>query len=100
MMHRLSFTRTPAVCVLAASLLSPVPALVAGSQAQAVAGSQSADAAYREVAAKNYPAAIQDFQKALAQDPSNSRWREDLAYAELAAGSLADARKDFEAVYR
>ena len=100
MMHRLSFTRTPAVYVLAASLLGPAPALVAASQAQTVAGSQAAYEAYRELDAKNYQAAIQEFQKALAQDPSNFRWREDLAYAELAAGSLEDARKDFEAVYR
>jgi tetratricopeptide (TPR) repeat protein len=100
MKPRLTKTIRYAVCVLAASLLGLAPASFAANQTPAITTSQAADQAYRELDAKNYPAAIQEFQKALAQDPSNFRWREDLAYAELAAGSLSDARKEFEAVYR
>ena len=61
---------------------------------------RSLSGGYRELAAKNYEAAIRDFQKALAEDPSNSRWRKDLGYADVAAGLFADAFKQFDMVYR
>ena len=61
--------------------------------------SGSADQAYREVIAKNYNGAIQDFQKALAADPSNTSWRKDLGFAYLAAGFQEAAATEFASVY-
>jgi tetratricopeptide (TPR) repeat protein len=100
-LNLLRLVRTPEaiVCVLAGLMLFlAVPA--AGQQIAEVAGSTAADDAYQELSLKNYEAAIHEFQKALASDPSNADWRADLAYAELAAGSPKDAARDFETVYR
>ncbi|HXH49482.1 MAG TPA: tetratricopeptide repeat protein [Terriglobia bacterium] len=92
--------RTPGAvaCILAGLMLSL--AAPAAGQTTEVPGSAAADEAYQELSLKHYEAAIREFQKALASDPSNAEWRTDLAYTEQAAGSPKDAAKEFEAVYR
>jgi tetratricopeptide (TPR) repeat protein len=87
-----------AVCVLAGSML--VSAAPAAGQVTEVPGFAAANDAYHELSLKHYKAAIRGFQEALTADPSNADWRTDLAYAEVAAGSLEDAAREFKAVYR
>ncbi|MGB7613287.1 MAG: tetratricopeptide repeat protein [Candidatus Acidiferrum sp.] len=83
--------------------LTVLPVTHAGSQPQqrvgAFLGAEAADRAYREIAAKNYAAAIKDFREALTANPSNARWRKDLGYACLAAGLPEQAVAEFTRVY-
>lgn len=67
---------------------------------QADPGAEAASRAYQENVAKDFSAAIRDFQEALAENPANTQWRRDLAYAYVSAGSLSEAAKEFEALYR
>jgi Flp pilus assembly protein TadD len=85
-------------CLLAGLMI--VSAAPAAGQTTEVPGSAAANDAYQELSLKHYEAAIREFQKALASNPSNADWRADLAYAELAAGSSKDAAREFETVYR
>jgi Flp pilus assembly protein TadD len=62
-------------------------------------GTAASDQAYREIAATNYLAAIEDFRRALATDQSNVRWRTDLGFAYLAADELQTAATEFKQVY-
>jgi tetratricopeptide (TPR) repeat protein len=88
------------ILVVGVGLLVVLPEIHAGQQqADTPFGAESADQAYREVADKNYPGAIQDFRKALAADPSNAIWRKDLGFAFLAAGFPEKAVTEFERVY-
>jgi len=75
-------------------------ALVFVCEAQELPAPQLADQAYHELSLKNYPAAIDNFTKALAQDPSNTLWRKDLGYAYLESGSAHNALKEFTTIYR
>ena len=59
----------------------------------------SADQAYKDMAAENFPAAIANFKRALGLDPANAVWRTDLAYAYLKANAWGDAGREFKAVY-
>lgn len=61
-------------------------------------GKAAAEQAYREVAAKDYKAAVLDFRKALASDSANPGWQTDLAYASLSAGAIEEAAAEFERV--
>jgi tetratricopeptide (TPR) repeat protein len=67
---------------------------------QADPGGEAASRAYQENVAGDYSAAIRDFQEALAENPANTQWRKDLAYAYVSAGSLSEAAKEFQALYR
>jgi tetratricopeptide (TPR) repeat protein len=89
-----------ALGVSAGLLLSSVQDHAAPSQAETIGGLDTADQAYRELAAKNYTAAIRDLQKALAANPSKSDWRKDLGYAFIAAGFPKEAAEEFGKVYR
>jgi len=89
------------LAIAGALLAQALPAaLVATDHTPTSLGQEAAERAYQELAAKDYTLAIQDFQKALAADPSNSQWRTDLGYTQVAAGSPRDARLEFEIVYR
>jgi tetratricopeptide (TPR) repeat protein len=79
-------------------MLAPARALA--GQSTEVPGLAAANDAYHQMSMKQYKAAILEFRKALAGDPSNADWRKGLAYAELAASSPQDAASDFERVYR
>ena len=68
-------------------------------QADAPSGTGDADQAYREVTAKNYAGAMQDFRRALTAEPSNALWRKDLGFACLEAGLPADAAKESAVAY-
>lgn len=85
--------------IFAGWILLAGPRVLAG-QVPASAGSQMADQAYRELALHNYPTAIDNFKKALAEDPSNSRWRKDLGYTYSSAGLPQEAEREFRAIYR
>jgi tetratricopeptide (TPR) repeat protein len=87
-----------AVCILVGLMLAP--AAPAAGQTTRVPGFEAAQGAYHQLSLKHYQAAIREFQEALAADPSNAGWRTDLAYAEMSAGSLEDATREFETVYR
>jgi Tfp pilus assembly protein PilF len=65
-------------------------------QEQSSPAMAAAEQAYREVEAKDYIAAVRDFRKALASDPTNMDWQNDLAYASLSAGAIEDAATEFE----
>ncbi len=91
--------RKAAIAYLLTGMLVGSAVLAAGL-APGVQPQQGAERAYQEMAARDYKAAIQDFQKALTEAPSNSQWRKDLGYAEVAAGLPWEARKEFETVYR
>jgi len=69
------------------------------AQEQKGPASELAEQAYKDLAIKKYADAINNFNKALAQDPSNSSWRKDLGYAYLAAGLSQDALREFSTVY-
>jgi len=62
-------------------------------------GTAAAEQAYREVDAKDYAAAVLDFRKALASDPTNVGWQNDLAYASLSAGAIEEAAAEFERAF-
>jgi tetratricopeptide (TPR) repeat protein len=96
--HLRPVTAIPRTILLLAGML--IGSTAGAGQGPAVPGSQAAENGYHEMTAKNYQAAIQAFKKALAEDPSNSRWRKDLGYADVAAGLFEDADKQFEMVYR
>ena len=85
-----------AVCM---GLLFLLPNLWAQSAADTSEGADDAGQAYREVAEKNFSAAIRDFRKALEVNPSNGAWRKDLGFACLAAGLPQDAAAEFTKVY-
>jgi tetratricopeptide (TPR) repeat protein len=89
-----------AVRVCAGLLFGSALGHAAPLQAPSGAGLGAANQAYQEAADKKFAVAVEDFQKALAANPSNSRLRKDLGYAYLAAGSPKDAAGQFEAVYR
>lgn len=61
--------------------------------------SDAAQQAYQDLAAKNFAAAVEHFKNALALEPSNERWRKDMAYALVSAGSLAEAVTEFQRIY-
>ena len=87
--------------LLAGSLLLLLLAMAQPASAQTeTAGQQMADQAYHSLEMKQYPLAIDAFVKALSDNPSNSSWRKDLAYAYVSAGSPAEAMKEFKRVYR
>lgn len=65
-------------------------------QAEGSPGTAAAEQAYREVDTKDYAAAVRDFRKALASDPTNMDWQTDLAYASLSAGAIDEAAAEFE----
>jgi Flp pilus assembly protein TadD len=92
--------KTPEVIAFVLAGLMLVWAVPATSQTTEVPGSAAANNAYQELSSKHFGAAISEFQKALASNPSNAEWRTDLAYAELAAGSSRVAAREFETVYR
>jgi tetratricopeptide (TPR) repeat protein len=92
--------KTPEAIALVLAALMLVLAVPAASQTTEVPGSAAANEAYQELSLKRYEAAINEFQKALASNPTNADWRTDLAYTELAAGSSRDAAREFETVYR
>ncbi len=87
------------VCACAALLIAPLKTDAKPRQANTPSGNEVAEQAYREVAAKDYTSAVSDFRTALLADPSNLRWRNDLAYACLSAGALGDAAAEFERSY-
>ena len=88
------------VLAVGIGLLTIQPESYARAQrADVSSGADAADQAYREVAAKNYAAAVQDFRKALAVDPADNNWRKDLGFACLAAGDPEDAAVEFAKVY-
>jgi Flp pilus assembly protein TadD len=87
------------VLVVCVGLLTVLPEIQAGPQADTSPGAEAAEQAYREVSGKNYAGAIQDFRKALAANPSNAIWRKDLGFACLAAGLPEDAAAEFSRVY-
>jgi tetratricopeptide (TPR) repeat protein len=88
-----------ALCFCAGVLIAPLKTAAKPQQAGASPGIAAAEQAYREVAAKDYAGAVRNFRTALAADPSNLRWRNDLAYACLSAGALGDAAAEFERSY-
>jgi len=85
-----------ALCVCTISLIAAPKGFAAAQQDDGSPGNAAAEKAYREVAAKDYAAAVLDFRKALAADPVNLGWQNDLAYASLSAGALEDAAAEFE----
>jgi tetratricopeptide (TPR) repeat protein len=85
--------------LLGGMMLVSMAAMGAG-QAPADPGAQAATEAYNHVSVKDYKAAIQEFQEALAANPSSARWRADLGYTDVAAGLLQDAAREFDIVYR
>ena len=86
------------VCILGVSILAS--AVRAAGQTNGVPGFAAANSAYHELSLKHNAAAIREFREALAANPSKADWRTDLAYAEVAVGSLENAAGDFKAVYR
>jgi Tfp pilus assembly protein PilF len=99
-LHLFRLVKTPEAIAFVLAGLMLVLAAPAASQTTEVPGFAAANDAYQELSLKQYEAAIREFQKALASNPSNADWRTDLAYAELAAGSSKDAAREFETVYR
>ena len=81
-------------------LLCLLPNLHAQQPAtESPSGAEAADRGYAEVAAQNFTVAIKDFREALAEDPSNAVWRNDLGFACLSAGLPEDAAAEFTRVY-
>jgi tetratricopeptide (TPR) repeat protein len=73
---------------------------MAAAQAPDPSAFQFADRAYQELAQANYPAAIEDFNRALAKEPANWTWRKELAYTYARVELLKDAAREFQTVYR
>ena len=84
------------LCACACLLIATPGSYAAPQQADNTPSVAVAEQAYREVDAKDYSAAIRDFRKALASDPTNMDWQNDLAYASLSAGAIDDAAAEFE----
>jgi len=89
----------PTLCACVCLLTVASNANARPQQTELSPGVAAAERAYREVAAKDYAGAMRDFRKALAAEPVNLRWRNDLAYACLSAGALEEAAAEFEHSY-
>jgi len=95
--YAMQFGLIVAICVAPVNLVTNGYANPPQVQATDAAG--AADQAYREAAANEHSAAIRDFRRALATEPSNIQWRKDLGFTYLAAGLPQQARSEFQTVY-
>ena len=89
-----SFLKTN--CIVAAAIL----AAAAGTASAQKTGARELADAYKELAQKNYDAAIELFRVGLEKQPANAAAHKDLAYTLLKTGENADARDEFEAALK
>ncbi len=87
------------LCICAGLLAATPKTYAIPQQPDSSQGTAAAERAYREVDAKEYSAAVLDFRKALASDPANLSWQNDLAYASLSAGAVEEAASEFERTF-